>query len=121
MCVVNPFLSAREKHIEATTQAMSKYRNLFCPENEISPQIPGHNSLDELNATMANLNLGKTFILNDLDHCEVCKVPYKNKGPLKNHLITKHGVLESSVFFWCETCARKIDDQKQFTRHMKSH
>ena len=121
MCVVNPFLSAREKHIEATTQAMSKYRNLFCPENEISPQIPGHNSLDELNATMANLNLGKTFILNDLDHCEICKVPYKNKGPLKNHLITKHGVLESSVFFWCETCARKIDDQKQFTRHMKSH
>lgn len=45
----------------------------------------------------------------------------KNKGPLKNHIISKHGVFESSVFFWCETCAQKIHDQKKFTRHMKTH
>ena len=122
MCVVNPFLSFRAKHIEATGQAMSKYRQYFIPQQELDPQVPD-NSLDNLNATMANLNIGneQTFILNDLDHCEICKVPYKNKGPLKNHLTSKHGVPESSVFFWCELCKHKIDDQKKFTRHMKIH
>ena len=123
MHVVNPFLSFRAKHIEATREVMSKYRHYFSPEPELDPQVPGHNSLDDLNATMANLNIGKeqTFILNDMDHCEICNAPYRNKGPLKNHLVSKHGVLESSVFFWCETCDQKIDDQKKFTRHMKSH
>ena len=63
----------------------------------------------------------QTFILNDLDHCEICKAPYKKKRPLKTHLTSKHGVPENSVFFWCELCEHKIDDQKKFTRHMKSH
>ena len=123
LVVVNPFLSFRAKHIETTKESMSKYRHYFCPESELDPQAPGQNSLDDLNATMANLNIGKeqSFILNKIDHCEICLVPYKNKGPLKNHLISKHGVFESSVFFWCETCAQKIHDQKKFTRHMKTH
>ena len=123
MHLVNPFLSFRAKHIEATREAMAKYRHYFSPQPELDPQVPGHNSLDDLNATMANLNIAKeqTFILNEIDHCEICNAPYRNKGPLKNHLISKHGVLESSVFFWCETCAQKIYDQKKYTRHMKSH
>ena len=123
LVVVNPFLSFRAKHIEITKESMSKYRHYFCPESELDPQAPGQNSLDDLNATMANLNIGKeqSFILNKMDHCEICLVPYKNKGPLKNHLISKHGVFESSVFFWCEICAQKIHDQKKFTRHMKTH
>ena len=102
---------------------MTKYRHYFSPQSELDPRVPGHNLLDDLNATMANLNIAKeqTFILNEIDHCEICNAPYRNKGPLKNHLISKHGVLESSVFFWCEKCAQQIYDQKKFTRHMKLH
>ena len=121
MCVVNPFLSSRAKHIEATGEAMAKYRHLFSPV--VNPQVPANDSFVELNATMAKLNIGakQTFILNDLHECEICKTPYEKKGRLKNHLIEKHGVEESSVFFWCEACAQEIPDQKKFTRHMKSH
>ena len=119
--VVNPFLSIREKHIQEKGEAMEKYKNLFSPV--VSPQVPVHDSLVELNATMSNLSLGtkQTFILNDLHECEICKTPYEKKGRLKNHLVEKHGVEESSVFFWCEACAQEIPDQKKFTRHMKSH
>ena len=121
MCVVNPFLSIRAKHIEATGEAMAKYRHLFNPV--VNPQVPVNDSFAELNATMAKLNIGarQTFILNDLHECEICKTPYEKKGRLKNHLVEKHGVEENSVFFWCEACAQEIPDQKKFTRHMKSH
>ena len=92
MCVVNPFLSSRAKHIEATGEAMAKYRHLFSPV--VNPQVPANDYFVELNATMAKLNIGaeQTFILNDLHECEICKTPYEKKGRLKNHLIEKHGV-----------------------------
>ena len=53
--------------------------------------------------------------------CDICKIPLKSKSSLKTHLISKHGVSESSVFFWCELCKHKIHDQKKFTWHMKTH
>ena len=81
--VVNPFLSIREKHIQEKGEAMEKYKNLFSPV--VSPQVPVHDSLVELNATMSNLSLGtkQTFILNDLHECEICKTPYEKKVDLK--------------------------------------
>ena len=67
---------------------------------KLDPQVLGNNSLDNLNATMASLNIGKeqTFVLNDLDQCDICKIPYKSEGSLKTHLISKHCVPESSFF-----------------------
>ena len=67
---------------------------------KLDPQVLGNNSLDNLNATMAScIEKEQTFVLNDLDQCDICKIPYKSKGSLKTHLISKHGVPESSVFF----------------------
>ena len=45
---------------------MTKYRHYFNPALELDPQVPGLNLLDDLNATMAKLNIAKeqTFILN---------------------------------------------------------
>ena len=110
-------------HIQATGEAMAKYRHLFDPDPVVDPQVPGNDFFDELNATMSKLSIRakQTFILNDLHECSICKTPYEKKGRLKNHLVEKHGVEESSVFFWCDTCDQKIDDQKKYSRHMKSH
>ena len=93
---------------------MTKYRHYFNPALELDPQVPGLNLLDDLNATMAKLNIAKeqTFILNEIDHCEICNAPYRNKGPLKNYLFTKHGVLESSVFFGVRHVPKKSMTRK---------
>ena len=121
---VNPKLSFRNLHSETSQQNMMQYENFFLEEpKSVSKPLTVPSTIDDLNETMQNLKVRERdqFILNNMTECEICNQTYGTKGPLKNHLVKKHGVDESLIYFLCEQCAKPFPDQKKFTRHLISH
>ena len=92
------------------------------PYREFYTAQPVQTDVDSLEECLSTLSLNSDsaklvtaiptteFILNTLDTCPICKIVYKRKGDLKNHLITQHLVNKEAIYFKC-SCGVICDDQ----------